>query len=122
MPLAVAAKLSHWPTPTCQMEKHAVPTQYELNRGSEYARRHLHVAAWSTPTVNVAKNATASQADQERNSPSIAAEAGATASAPLNPAWVTALMGFPPGWLDTDGPQVAAKRSTRTSRRGSPQE
>jgi len=30
--------------------------------------------------------------------------------APLNPAWVEAVMGFPPGWTDV-GPQVPAKRS-----------
>lgn len=33
----------------------------------------------------------------------------------LNPDWVEALMGFPPGW--TVGPPAPAKRSTRGNRR-----
>ena len=38
---------------------------------------------------------------------------------PLNPAWVGALMGFPPGWTDTAGPPAGARRRTRGSRRAS---
>lgn len=40
---------------------------------------------------------------------------GTYISGRLNPAWVEALMGFPPGW--TDGPQVPANSNTRGNRR-----
>jgi len=35
---------------------------------------------------------------------------------PLNPAWVEALMGFPPGWTAIGGPPVEASPSTNGSR------
>lgn len=82
------------------------------------------LAVWSTPTVNAAQNATAAPPQHERNSGGLPVETGASLSAPLNPAWVATLMGFPDGWTVIDGPPVVAKRNTpaspRARRRASP--
>lgn len=71
----------------------------------------------STPTVNAAQNATAGPSQRARNTPGLAAEAAASAVAPLSPDWVETLMGFPVGWTIIDGPPAAAKRSTPASPR-----
>jgi site-specific DNA-cytosine methylase len=74
-------------------------------------------STWSTPTVNAAQNATAGPSQRSRNTPGLAAEADASAVAPLNPAWVATLMGFPDDWTITSGPPAAVKRSTPASPR-----
>ena len=71
----------------------------------------------STPTVNAAQNATAGPSQRARNTPGLAAEADASAVAPLSPDWVCRLMGFPDGWTRIDGPPAAGKRSTKVSPR-----
>jgi hypothetical protein len=55
---------------------------------------------WPTPTVNDAQNATNPPSQRDRNSEAIPVLVGASTSAPLNPAWVEALQGFPAGWTD----------------------
>jgi len=68
---------------------------------------------WPTPQARDEKGPTGMNGRDQRSSLSDMAMPGATAGR-LNPAWVEALMGFPPGW--TDGLPVPAKRSTRGSR------
>jgi hypothetical protein len=50
---------------------------------------------WPTPTAHNAKEG-AFPAEYERNTPTLAAQAGGS----LNPTWVEWLMGWPLGWTD----------------------
>jgi len=72
------------------------------------------MATWPTPCARDYRD-TGAPAEHARNTPTIASMVGGA----LNPAWVEALMGFPTDWTRTDGPPVAAKRSTNGSRRTS---
>jgi hypothetical protein len=84
-------------------------------------------SAWPTPTARDFRSGKTGPATWAKtnarplNEVAFAAGTGEAGGA-LSPEWVTALMGFPPGWLDvtptpTDGPPVAAKRSTKGSPR-----
>lgn len=65
----------------------------------------------STPTVNAAQNATAPPSQHERNTGGLSVETGSSVAAPLNPAWVAILMGFPADWTAINGPRAAVKCS-----------
>lgn len=54
-------------------------------------------AMWPTPTAHNAKECNA-PAEQTRNTPTLAAQAGGK----LNPPWVEWLMGWPIGWTDCE--------------------
>lgn len=102
------------------------------------------VLAWSTPTVNDSKNNAAISQRNRRSSalnvqavfPTPTESEAATFEAneakriaePLNPAWVSQLMGYPDGWLDglpdpvkrsTNGKRLARSKAGKTN--GEPQ-
>lgn len=90
---------------------------------------------WSTPTAHDAKHATAPPAALNRNTDDLAVQSGASKAAPLNPAWVATLMGFPSDWCDlppmqaprkgspsTVGPWAVDNSRRRTNRRAPPTE
>ena len=119
---SLGAAVNHWPTPnsakagndttlTCSGDGRETPNKLGWAVAIELGSTR------STPTVNAAQNATAGPSQRARNTPGLAAEAAASAVAPLSPDWVETLMGFPVGWTRIDGPPVAAKRSTPASPR-----
>ena len=59
------------------------------------------VKMWPTPTAHNAKE-TAAPSEYERNTPTLAAQAGGS----LNPAWVEWLMGFPVGHTDLNSSET----------------
>lgn len=69
---------------------------------------------WSTPTAHDAKHATCPPAALNRNTDDLAVQSGANKAAPLNPAWVATLMGFPSDWCDIPPLQAPRKGSPRT--------
>lgn len=79
---------------------------------------------WSTPAAQDAKNATLPPSLARRDTlPGYLARQ--TTSEPgqpgvLNPAWVEALMNFPPGWTALAGSQAPVRRKRTGSRRASP--
>lgn len=82
---AVSAR-TKWPTPTARDWK-----------GSGYDGQLPNaVQMWPTPTVEGNHNRAGS-------SPKAGNGLATVAGGALNPAWVEALMGFPPGWTDTRG-------------------
>lgn len=71
---------------------------------------------WTTPTHH--DGIACSRGADKRSSETLPGQlASGDSSLYPNPAWVTSLMGFPDGWLDLDGRQLEAKRSTNGSRR-----
>ena len=63
--------------------------------------------AWPTPLKNDGKNASLPPSMAEwDNIPGSLIREGEKGY--LNPSWVEALMGFPPGWTNTDGPPLPA--------------
>jgi hypothetical protein len=70
--------------------------QKELNRGHG-VDLPAYIQMYPTPTANDAKNNN-SPSQSKRHSDALNVAAGGS----LNPGWVSALMGFPPGWLDAD--------------------
>ncbi len=120
--LATAPR-SPWGTPRAGMERSAA-CSYDRGRGN--LEEQVGAAAmglapttsrWPTPTARDWKSGSASQATLDRNARPLSEIVRVEAPGPLNPDWVTALMGFPPGWLDIDGPPLVAKPSTTGSRR-----
>jgi hypothetical protein len=81
---------SMWPTPT-------VCGNYNRKGASATSGDGLATAVrmWATPTAHNAKETNA-PSESERNSPTLAAQAGGS----LNPTWVEWLMGWPLGWTD----------------------
>ena len=75
--------------------------------------------AWPTPCASDWKSRSTSA--HLTNSRPLREVAPSGKSAPLNPAWVEVLMGFPPGWTELDpeerGRLAAERRSTTGSRR-----
>ena len=123
---AVAVQ-EQWPTPTLTGNHNRVGAAETSGDGL------ATVGRWSTPTTHDAKHATVPPAALNRNSDDLCVQSGASKAAPLNPAWVAILQGFPSDWCDlpptlkkrkasktTDGPQTVVKRSTRTNRRVPP--
>ncbi len=92
-PLTLAVKM--WPTPhsTC-----STGPGKQGRQGGE----NLQTAVWPTPKSRDWKSPHG-KAGMERKTPdlNVMTQQG---KGQLNPAWVTLLMGFPPGWLDIDGP------------------
>lgn len=122
MPLAVAAKLSRWPTPNAA--KASSDTSLMCSGDGRETPNKLGWAvaitqgsARPTPAARDFKDTGTSPSEFERNTPGLAARAGGS----LNPAWVEQLMGFPAGWTSplTNGPSVPAKRNPKGSHRGS---
>jgi site-specific DNA-cytosine methylase len=105
-----------WPTPTVCGNDNRKGASLTSGDGLGTAVRELG-STWSTPTVNAAQNATAAPSQYERNSGRLPVETGSSVAAPLSPAWVCRLMGFPDGWTITSGPPAVAKRSTPASLR-----
>ena len=77
-----------WPTPT-------VCGNYNRKGASASSGDGLATAMlkWTTPTARNAKETNA-PSESDRNTPTLAAQVGGQ----LNPDWVEALMGWPPGW------------------------
>jgi len=67
-------------------------------------------AAWATPMARDWRSGTG--ADHGSHSPPLSSQAQGM----LNPAWVEALMGYPPGWTDIAGPPDLESRNTPGSR------
>lgn len=104
--------VKHWQTPVASHRSGGNRSAYE---GAPFRPAlSREVKEWATPRASDADRGDC-PSERARNSPSLVSQAP-EASAPLNPAWVEALMGFPLGWTDP-GPPVEGKRSTRGSRR-----
>lgn len=131
MPLAVAAKLSAWPTPnaakassdttlTCSGDGRETPNKLGWAVATlMWPTARACSATWATITAEAVENA----AERFPNIESVVTlQEGVTAVGhSLSPAWVEMLMGFPTGWTSplTDGPSVLAKRSPKKSPRAS---
>ena len=117
-----------WPTPgaahagndltlTCSGDGRETPNKLG------WAVANAQAQAWPTPgaadhrdrgTIN-------DQCVQRRAATGKQIDLSMSVAGSLNPSWVEQLMGFPAGWTSplTDGPQVPAKRSTKTKPRAS---
>jgi hypothetical protein len=73
--------------------------------------------AWPTPVASDWKSR--SRAQQQTNSRPLR-EAFSEATEPLNPEWVEALMGFPPGWTDLGPEGLGRLAEERRRTRGNP--
>lgn len=118
-----------WPTPTASDSDRGGGrgTKAEGGPGLQEATRRL----WPTATAGDAKASGSRNTADSKAHPGVSLTdairqdggtgrltEGADRAAPaLNPAWVEALMGFPPGWTSVDGPPAPAKSSRRGSRR-----
>ena len=81
---------------------------------------------WATPIASEARQGfqdrtRGKRGAQESLSTQVMKPQGGAGTAPLNPAWVEALMGFDPGWTELP-PEVIAglSRPARSKRSGSP--
>ena len=76
------------------------------------------VSLWPTPQARDWKDAGRTQGN--RKSPNLGTAAAIESTGPgrLSPEWVEALMGFPPGWTDPDGPPLRENHSTHGNRIG----
>lgn len=106
---------SLWPTPT-------VSGNYNRKGASPNSGDGLATACkletWATPTARDWRNGAASEATLTRNSRPLSEQVTEVEAANLlNPDWELALMGFPPGWLNLDGPPGEASPNTTGSRR-----
>jgi DNA (cytosine-5)-methyltransferase 1 len=100
------------PTPTVQEVEHPAvvkmwPTPHSTcstgpGKQGRQGGENLQTAVWPTPKSRDWKSPHG-KAGMERKTPdlNVMTQQG---KGQLNPAWVTLLMGFPPGWLDIDGP------------------
>jgi hypothetical protein len=95
---ALKKRLQHWPTPTCNM----ISGGANHNSTQVLAGKHginLHGAvmqSYETPTARMHKDNGKSPSEINRNSGTLAMQAGGE----LNPTWVEWLMGVPLGWSD----------------------
>ena len=106
-----------WPTPRSQKVQWIGPSLVNRNKGNleeEVAKEY-----WPKPK-NRDYRSPRGGAGKQRDNPDLNVTAYMQENKPqkgqLNPAWVTLLMGFPPGWLDIDGPPDQAP-STPGNRR-----
>lgn len=93
-----------WPTPRAEHDSGA--------HAGKPDTMHSAIKMFPTPT---AADGSRGSATMMRGNPTLKGAAQGSVTAPLNPAWVEALMGFPAGW--TDGPPDPPKRSTSGNRR-----
>jgi hypothetical protein len=96
-----------WPTPTAQSAKHGAPTEWENASG----RNGMWIAAakaWPTPAAADNRDRGGPSMPCIRRRIEMGKQIGLTMAVDgkLNPDWVEMLMGFPPGWTDTDGPPL----------------
>jgi len=148
---AVAVEPEMWSTPAASMFSDSEdPASFRARQAILKAKHtngngagtplavQVKESEWSTPTPTAhdAKHATCPPAALNRNSDDLAVQSGASKAAPLNPAWVATLMGFPSDWCDlplpvqaprkgsprTVGPWAADNPKRRTSRRAPPTE
>lgn len=105
-----------WPTPTTQEVEHPTAELTKTGRRKSRNGENSHslgladsVKMWPTPhsTCSTGPGKQGRQGGENLQT---------AAQGQLNPAWVTLLMGFPPGWLDIDGPPDQAP-STPGNRR-----
>jgi hypothetical protein len=88
-----------WPTPTARDWKDTgdltgVPENSLLPRVVDRVERE----SWPTPTANDARRGAGRSAHVSSPGPNLRTAAGGS----LNPTWVEWLMGFPPGWTDSE--------------------
>lgn len=123
------AALDRWFTPNARDWKDTGPTQG--NRKDVNLGVQVHQARgagppdpanpstsgkprdWSTPTVGQMDGGSNSRKAAQRDGRYL----GSNAKGSLNPAWVTALMGFPDGWLDLPAETLSALSATPSSRK-----
>lgn len=120
-----AARMEDWPTPTARDWRStcASPETHEKN-----SRPLSEVAGLDWPTPKTVDGRPKGNAGGNRKSPGLDAMArsgqpgeenrSTNGSRPgsLNPAWVEALMGAPPGWTDLPGEAASALWATRIRR------
>ena len=104
--LQIQSRCEFHPTRTC--------STYQANK--ETGRENLQTAVWATPAARTEWGATAGAGRSLRTDIHKLKKCGVEGKGQLSPAWVTLLMGFPPGWLDIDGPPDQAP-STPGNRR-----
>jgi len=85
----VVAVRATWPTPT-------VCGNYNRKGASATSRDGLATAVYQTPVARMWKDNGQNPSELERNSPTLAMQAGGL----LSPTWVEWLMGWPLGWTD----------------------
>jgi hypothetical protein len=82
-------RMEKWPTPT-------VCGNYNRKGASPTSGDGLATAVYQTPVARMWKDNGTNPSELERNSPTLAMQAGGS----LNPTWVEWLMGWPLGWTD----------------------
>ena len=82
-------RMEKWPTPT-------VCGNYNRKGASATSGDGLATAVYQTPVARMWKDNGTNPSELERNSPTLAMQAGGS----LNPTWVEWLMGWPLGWTD----------------------
>ena len=98
--LGLADSVKMWPTPRAgKTTDENLESWQERQKQGQVATPPLTLAVkmWPTPhsTCSTAPGKQGRQGGENLQT---------AAQGQLNPAWVTLLMGFPPGWLDIDGP------------------
>lgn len=104
--------LVRWPTPAARDWKDGRASPKTMARNS---RPLNEVVNWATPGARDDRGPAGKGYVERGNRTDLPTQVGA--SGKLNPAWVEALMGFPSGWTDIDGPLPAVPSSTKASRR-----
>jgi hypothetical protein len=99
-----------WPTPQASDNRPRATLASTERRVAIGKQISLEAAVkfWPTPTAHNAKDG-AWPAEYERNTPTLAAQAGG----PLNPTWVEWLMGWPLGWTDLKPLETGKCRSVQ---------
>lgn len=106
---------AEWPTPTATDAKGAGSALYSTESGRHSGTTLTDAVVrleWPTPT---ASDYGSNQGGAAGRSGPARPSLSATARGPLNPAWIEALMGFPPGWTDV-GPPAEDSHNTSGSR------
>lgn len=98
---------AEWPTPTATDAKGSGSALYSTESGR-------HSGTTLTDAV-VRLDYGSNQGGAAGRSSPARPSLSATARGPLNPAWIEALMGFPPGWTDV-GPPAEDSHNTSGSR------
>ena len=110
-----------WPTP------HANCHTGAGEHGEGGSNLQTAVKMWPTPTARDYKGGRKfktlkANGRNETNGLNDAVNYTVGKTAQLNPEWVEALMGFPSGWTEPDGPPLSGNHSTTGSRPGWPSE
>lgn len=122
-----------WPTPCASLHNDGEDPAQWLARAEVLKAKHhngngagmplaVAVRLWPTPCASDHRDRGTAESPAIARRRAIGKQVVLSMSMPgrLNPDWVEALMGFPPGWTRIDGPSGAESSSPTESRRESP--